>query len=169
MNFIKLINKHYSVRAYKSTPVDQEKLSYVLEAARLAPTASNRQPFRIAVIHTNGREDDLLSVYPKTWFVHSPLVICLCGVSADCWIRKDGKQYLDVDIAIVMDYLILAATEMGLGTCFVAAFDAVNARKVLFLPETLEPMLFTPLGYPNDLPEGKDRKNLEDLVRFETW
>ena len=169
MNFVDLINKRYSARSYKSTPIEQDKLLYVLEAARIAPTASRCQPFQIVVIHTNGREDGLLSVYPKSWFVQAPLVICLCSLLADCWIRKDGKQYLDVDIAIVMDYLILAATELGLGTCFIAAFDAVNARKVLSLPESVEPILFTPLGYPDDLPKIKDRKNLEDLVRYETW
>jgi nitroreductase len=78
-------------------------------------------------------------------------------------------QYLQVDIAIVTDHLILAATELGLGTCFIAAFDALNARKVLALPEDVEPILFTPLGYPNDFPRIKARKNLEELVRYEHW
>jgi nitroreductase len=68
-----------------------------------------------------------------------------------------------------MDYMVLAATEIGLGTCFIAAFDASNARKVLLLPDEVEPILFTPLGYPKDAPGVKKRKNLDELVRYEHW
>jgi nitroreductase len=128
----------------------------VLNAARLAPTASNRQPFQIIVIHTKGKEQELLTIYQRIWFVQAPLIICVCGMPASAWVRKDSKQYLDVDSAIVMDYMVLAATEIGLGTCFIAAFDASNARKVLLLPDEVEPILFTPLGYPKDAPGVKD-------------
>jgi nitroreductase len=169
MDFAELINKRYSVRAYKSRQVSKEKLSIVLNAARLAPTASNRQPFQIIVIHTKGKEQELLTIYQRNWFVQAPLIICVCGMPASAWVRKDSKQYLDVDSAIVMDYMILAATEIGLGTCFIAAFDASNARKVLLLPDEVEPILFTPLGYPKDAPGIKKRKNLGELVRYEHW
>ncbi len=169
MDFIELINKRYSVRSYKSTPIEDDKLLYVLNAARLAPTASNRQPFQIIVVHTMGREEELLTIYQRDWFVQAPLIICVCGLPANAWIRRDNKLYLDVDIAIVTDHMILAATELGLGTCFIAAFDAVNARKVMSLPEDVEPILFTPLGYPDDSPRIKTRKNLDELVRYERW
>jgi nitroreductase len=72
-------------------------------------------------------------------------------------------------VAIVMDHLILAAANLGLGTCWVAAFDAVAARKLLQLPDEVEPLIFTPLGYPADQPEEKERKPLAELVRFEHW
>jgi nitroreductase len=169
MDFIELINKRYSVRAYKSTPVAQKKLSIVLNAARLAPTASNRQPFQIIIIHTKGKEKELLSIYPREWFVQAPIVICVCGLPASAWIRKDSKTYLDVDIAIVMDYIVLAATDIGLGTCFIAAFDELNTRKVLILPDEVVPILLTPLGYPKDLPGIKKREAIEALVRYEHW
>ena len=169
MDFIDLINKRYSVRSYKSSPIEDDKLLKVLNAARMAPTASNRQPFQIIVIHTMGREEELLTIYQRDWFVQAPLVICVCGLPANAWIRRDNKLYLDVDIAIVTDHMILAATELGLGTCFIAAFDAVNARKVMSLPEDVEPILLTPLGYPNDEPRIKTRKNLDEIVRYERW
>ena len=169
MDFNELINKRYSVRAYKPNQVEDEKLFTVLNAARLAPTASNRQPFRIIVIHTMDKEQELLTIFPSGWFVQAPLVICLCGIPASAWVRKDSKIYLDVDIAIVMDYIVLAATEIGLGTCFIAAFDETNARKVLSLPDDVEPILFTPLGYPDDLPGIKERKKLDELVCYEIW
>jgi nitroreductase len=164
-----LINKRYSVRAYKSDAVEEDKLLNVLNAARLAPTASNRQPFQIIVIHTKGREQELLTIYHKEWFVQAPLVLCVCGLPAIAWIRRDGRLYLDVDAAIVMDHMVLAASDIGLGTCFIAAFDASNARKVLLIPDDVEPILFSPLGYPNDAPGIKVRKNLDELVRYEHW
>jgi nitroreductase len=169
MDFIELIDKRYSVRAYKSDPVDAEKLATILNAARMAPTASNRQPFQIIVIHTKGREEELQTIYQRDWFVQAPLIICVCGLPANAWVRRDNKLYLDVDIAIVTDYMILAATELGLGTCFIAAFDAVNARKVLSIPDDVEPILFTPLGYPADSLGIKTRKSLEELVRYDHW
>jgi nitroreductase len=169
MDFNKLINKRYSVRAYKTKLVEDEKLAIVLEAARLAPTASNRQPFQIIVIHSLGKEDKLLEIYNSSWFVKAPIILCICGLPAKAWIRKDSRKYLDVDIAIVMDYMILAATNIGLGTCFIAAFDETKARKALLLPDNVEPILFTPLGYADDLPGIRKRKKLEELVRYEHW
>ena len=169
MDFIELINKRYSVRGYQTTQVEDEKLAIVLNAACIAPTASNRQPFQIIVIHTPGKEYELLTIYDSSWFVQAPLILCVCGLPASGWTRKDSKQYLDVDIAIVTDYMILAATNIGLGTCFIAAFDAPNARKVLALPVDVEPILFTPLGFPDDIPGIRVRKNLEELVHYEHW
>jgi nitroreductase len=169
MEFSKLIEERYSVRAYKPDPVEQEKLERVLEAARLAPTAVNFQPFQLIVIHTQGREDELNRIYRKEWFVQPPLVIGACGLPDRGWTRRDGKSYLDVDIGIVMDHLILAATNEGLGTCWVGNFDADAAREVLGLPEDVEPIAFTPLGYADDEPRRKKRRPLGDLVRYECW
>jgi nitroreductase len=169
MDFSELIKARYSVRAYKPDPVEDHKLAQVLEAARLAPTAANRQPFQIMVIHTAGREDELKRVYNRGWFVQAPLVLCACGIPADNWVRMDGKNYNDVDVAIAMDHLILAAADIGLGTCWIAAFDPAAAREVLNLPDEVEPVAFTPLGYPADTLRPKSRKPLETLVRYERW
>ncbi len=169
MEFSELIRKRYSVRAYKPDPVEDDKLQQVLEAARLAPTADNRQPFELVVIHTAGREAELNRIYPKDWFTQAPLVICACGIPAQGWTRRDGKNYTEVDVAIVMDHLILAAANLGLGTCWIAAFDPAAARQVLGLPDGVEPIAFTPLGYPADRPKPKKRKPLSELVRYERW
>lgn len=169
MDFIDLTRQRYSVRAYKPDPVEETKLQQVLEAARLAPTAANRQPFQLIVIHTAGRQAELKRIYHRDWFSQAPIVIGICAVPPVAWVRRDGKNYADVDATIAMDYLILAAADLGLGTCWVAAFDPAAAREVLHLPENVEPIAFTPLGYPADQPRPKDRKPLAELVRYERW
>jgi len=169
MVFFDLIKSRYSVRSYKPDPVAEDKLQQVLEAARLAPTAANQQPFQFLVIHTAGREAELLRIYDRAWFTRAPLVLCACAIPAQGWVRRDGKSYSDVDVAIAMDHLILAATALGLGTCWIAAFDPAAAREVLGLPDEVEPIAFTPLGYPADKPTGRRRKSLSALVRYERW
>lgn len=169
MEYLELIKKRYSVRAYKSKPVEKEKLEKVLEAANLAPTAANRQPFRFIVISTKGREAELRRIYRAEWFYTAPIVICACAIPSQAWARMDGKDYSDVDTTIAMDHLILAATDLGLGTCWIAAFDPSVARTVLGLPDDVEPIAFTPLGYPDDKPKGKYRKDLSELVKYERW
>ena len=169
MEYADLIKSRYSVRAYKPDPVDQDTLEQVLDAARLAPTAAHRQPVQLVVIHTAGRETELQRIYGREWFVQAPLVICACGVMEGTWVRRDGKSYNDVDVAIVMDHVILAAANVGLGTCWIGAFDADAAREVLGLPAGVEPIAFTPLGFPADAPRPKVRKALSELVRYERW
>lgn len=169
MDFFTLIQQRYSVRAYKPDPVPEEDLEKILQAARLAPTAANRQPFQLIVVHTSGREQELRKIYDRAWFVQAPLILCACGLPGGAWTREDNKNYAVVDVAIVMDHLVLAATALGLGTCWVAAFDTAEARSVLGLPVEAEPIAFTPLGFPADRSRPKERKPLEALVRYEHW
>jgi nitroreductase len=169
MEFYELIQKRYSCRAYRGEPVDEAKLSRILEAARLAPTAANRQPFRLIVASTAGREAELAQVYNRDWLCQAPLILCACGLREAAWERGDGRNYLDVDIAIVVDHLVLAAAYEGLGTCWVAAFNRDAARGFFKLPEQVEPIILTPLGYPNDEPRPKERKPMEQLVNFDYW
>ena len=169
MEFTELIQKRYSVRAYKPDAVPDEVLGKVLEAARIAPTAANRQAFMLVVIHTQDTKEKLLEIYDRQWFVQPPLVICVCGIPGENWVRSDARNYVDVDAAIVMDHLILAAANEGLGTCWIGAFKPDAARRVLNLPAGVEPIAFTPLGYPADQLGQKKRKNLDEIVCYETW
>jgi len=169
MDFFELINKRYSVRAYKPKTVEEDKLQEILKAACIAPTAANKQPFCFIVVHTQGREQELQRIYKREWFYTAPVVICCCTLPAEAWTRFDGKNYGEVDSTIAMDHLILAAADLGLGTCWIAAFDPLAAKEILGLPEGVEPITFTPLGYPDDEPKPKKRKNLSNIVRYEKW
>jgi nitroreductase len=169
VDVLETIASRYSVRAYRPDPIAERTLQRVLEAARLAPTAANRQPFRLIVVHTKGKEEDLARVYGRPWFTQAPLVLCVVAVPGEAWRRMDGKPYDEVDATIAMDHLILAAASMGLGTCWIAAFDPVAAREVLGLPDDVEPLAFTPLGYPAGQASPKKRRPLDELVRYERW
>lgn len=170
MAFLDLIKARYSVRSYASTPVEEAKLNAVLEAARLAPTAANLQPFRLIVAQVKDQEAEMQRVYRRHCFAQAPLAICACAIPAQGWVRAaDGFNCTIMDVAIVMDHLILAATELGLGTCWVAAFDVAAARRVFGLPDGVEPIALTPLGYPSDHAGIKERKPLSELVRYGHW
>jgi nitroreductase len=170
MEYTELLAARYSVRAYRPDPVEDVKLQAVLEAARLAPTAANRQPFKLIVLHTAGRKEEIGRIYHRPWFVQAPLVIAVCAVASEAWVRESDRFNARlIDAAIVADHLILAAANMGLGTCWIAAFNVEAARKVLQLPEGVEPVIFTPLGYPADQPSPRIRKSLDELVRYEHW
>ena len=170
MDYHVLIRERYSVRVYQHRDVDDTVLERVLQAFVLAPTAANRQALGLIVVHTAGREEALRRIYGNAWFAEQPpIVLCACTVPDQAWVRGDGKNYADVDLAIAMDHVILAATEEGLGTCWIGAFDPAAARDVLDLPEGVEPVAFTPLGYPADTLRPKRRKGLEQLVHYERW
>jgi nitroreductase len=165
MEFQDLIRRRYSVRSYSPAPVSEESLGRILEAGRIAPTAANRQPFRIVVLSTRGRQEALGRVYARTWFPQAPLVLCVCGVPDEAWVRKDGRSHLDIDAAIVMDHMILAATDEGLGTCWIANFDVDAAHEVFELRAEEVPLLLTTLGNAADSPAPKQRRSLDVLVR----
>ncbi len=171
MNFDKLIKRRYSCRKYSSDPIDDQDFSKILEAARLAPTAANRQPFQIIVIRTENNQEMLLDIYNREWFVQAPIVLCICSDPQKGWVRDqyDNDSYAIVDAAIVIDHITLQAADLGLGTCWIAAFDPQKTRNYLKLPDHIKPIAFTPLGHPLDKPTKKIRKQLSDLIRYDTW
>ncbi|TDT50370.1 nitroreductase family protein [Fonticella tunisiensis] len=166
MDFLELLKKRHSVRSYRPDKVEEEKLMKILEAGRLAPTAANKQAFKIVVIHTEGHEDELRRIYNRDWFVKAPIILGICTIPEKAWVRSDGKNYGDVDVSIVMDHMILEATALGLGTCWIGAFDKQAAIEVLKLGANLEPVAFTPLGYAREQNFIKYRKDLDEIVIY---
>lgn len=165
MDFYEVVRTRRSVRRYQERPVEEDKLERVLEAARLAPSAANRQPWLFIVTETEKIKKEFYKAYNKDWFWQAPLVICTCGVRKEAWRRPDGKSYLDVDIAIAMEHLVLAATAEGLGTCWIGAFKPSEVKRILNLSEELEPVALTPLGYPASSPRPTHRKSLEEIIK----
>jgi nitroreductase len=171
MNFIDFACKRHSVRSYKPQPVESEKLTYLLEAARIAPSAVNFQPWKMIVINDPTILHQLQEAYPRDWFSMAPTCIVVCGDHQRSWKRSsDEKDYCDVDVAIAVTHLTLAAADQGLSTCWICNFDVSKCRAILGLPKHLEPIVLIPVGYstdPNDLNiEEKQRKPLEELIEY---
>jgi nitroreductase len=169
MDFQTLLLHRYSVREYLPKPIEEEKIQQLLEAARYAPTAANRQPFRLIFVDTVDKKRELLNIYDRDWFVDAPIVICACGLPDQGWVRGDGKSYLDVDVAIVMDHVSLAAADIGLGTCWVASINTSAVRDLLRIPPVAEPIILMSLGYPADQKGDKERKPLSEIISYNHW
>ena len=148
-SFLELAKERYSVRKYKSQPIEPEKLNQVLEAGRIAPTACNNQPQRIKVITDLA---DLAKVDECTpCRFGAPAVLLVCYDTSVCWKRSfDGHNSGDVDASIVTTHLMLAAQEQGLGTCWVMYFDPAKTSELFGLPENIVPVAMLPIGYPTD-------------------
>ncbi|MDO5852113.1 MAG: nitroreductase family protein [Methanobacteriaceae archaeon] len=167
MDYFETIEKRYSVRGYLDKPVEKEKLEKILKAGQIAPTGVNKQEFKIFVIDSKKNKKQLEKIYGVEWFSQAPIVLCVASKPSKCWTRPwDGKQIYDIDATIVMDHMILAATALGLGTCYVGAFRRNAAIKLLNLDDEYEPILFTPLGYIDAKPRETTRKPLEELVEY---
>ncbi len=170
MDFSQLISHRYSVRKYKEQGVENEKLIQVLEAARMAPTAVNFQPFILLVFQEKEKRERLIETYPRDWIKSAPVIVLACADHSQSWKRStDGKDSADIDVAIAVDHMTLQATELGLGTCWVCNFDAQKCAEILELPSYLEPLVMLPLGYPADTPREKKRKKLNQIVHWEKF
>lgn len=167
MEFNDVINERYSVRGYLDKEVEKEKLEYVLKAATIAPTGVNAQPFKVYVIDTKKYKDELHEICSAKWFTEAPYVLCVVALVDEAWVRPwDGKNINEIDATIVMDHMILAATDVGLGTCYIGAFKEDKAIEFLNLKDNESPVLFTPLGYGDTEPRETPRKELDDFVVY---
>ena len=169
MVFLDLVKERFSVRAYQPTPVPEALLMQVLEAGRLAPSAANRQPWHLILVQDAQQRRALGASYPRDWFWKAPAIIVVCVEPARAWTRSDGKNYADVDGAIATDHMTLCAADLGLGTCWIGAFDSAKVRSALGLPEGVDPLILSPVGYPAESPRSKIRKPIGDILRRERW
>lgn len=171
MTFLDLAKHRYSARDFKPEKVKMEDLNYILEAGRVAPSAVNYQPWKFLVIREEKHLQGVHTLYHREWFKQAPVVIILLADHKEAWIRADGKDHADIDVSIAADHMTLAATERGLGTCWVCNFDKKKTIEHFKLPENLEPIAFLPLGYPASEPDIqrhlKKRKPLDEIVFFE--
>ena len=167
MNFEDLVRQRYSVRAYRDTLPADWQVDALLSAARLAPSACNRQPWHFYVVRSAECRKALAAAYPRPWFATAPLYIAITVHHGEEWVRpSDGHRHGIVDAAIAAEHICLAATEVGLGTCWVCAFDVDACRRALPLAADEEPVILLPIGFSEEgaaVPE-KTRKSLGEVV-----
>lgn len=164
MDFLKLVKNRYSCRAYEPRNVEKKKLDYVFECVRFAPSAVNRLPWRFRIVESDAERKLLQRCYNREWFTSAPLYIIASVLHDEEWVRADGKAHGDIDIAIAVEHLCLAAAEQGLGTCWVCNFDATLCKKLFSLGDNEEPAVLIPIGYPADEPKQKKRKAIEEII-----
>ncbi len=163
------IRTRRSVRSYKPVPVPEESLKKILEAARLAPSAKNIQPWKFVVVRDPGRKKQLADAAQGQKFVgEAPVVIAAVALDPER-VLKCGVPSYAVDLAIAVDHITLAAVEEGLGTCWVGAFSQDDVRRILKIPEQYKVVALLPLGFPADRPTEKSRKDLDEIVCYETF
>jgi len=178
MDVLEAIKKRKSIRAYKNNPVDDKTLSAVLEAARLAPSWGNTQTWRLIVVQDEGIRDKLIEtslIAGNRGFQacrQAPITIVACAETNKAGYR-DGQPVTDkegywfmFDVALAMQNLVLTAESLGLGTVYIGAFDARKAEEILDVPEGFRVVAVTPLGYPDEQPEARPRKELSEIVFY---
>jgi nitroreductase len=169
MDVFTAITERSSVRAYKEAAVEEEKVTKVLEAARLAPSASNRQEWKFVVV----RKEDLRArvadaAFGQSFLAEAPVIIAACATEAKA-VMSCGQPAHTVDLSIAGAFMLLEAYELGLGTCWIGAFNEGEVKKILNVPAHARVVALIPLGYPNQPPSKKLRKKLDQIVSHDTY
>lgn len=166
MKLDQILNTRKSVRSFDSKPVSKKDIISIIEAARLAPSACNSQTWRF--IFVTRREiirkichEAMRPVIPNKWLEQAPLVIVGCShldlIANRVGARVTGIEYYQIDLGIAMEHMVLKATEIGLGTCWVGWFDEIRVKNILQIPKKIKVSALLAVGYPKEVP-GKTRK-----------
>lgn len=173
MDIFQVFRDRRSIRKYKDTPVEQEKIEQVLEAARLAPSWKNMQCWRFMVLTDADLRAGVLEAFPadnpgRKAIAAAPVLIVVCGNPAESDV-ENGIEYFVADVAIAFEHLCLAAHAVGLGTCWMGLFDEKKVKRSLGIPDDIRIVGITPLGYPDQEPNPRPRKQLSDIAFFNEY
>ncbi len=169
MDVMEAVKKRRSIRGYMDKEVEEEKLNLVLEAGRLAPSASNRQEWKFIVVRDKDTREKLsLAAHHQKFVGEASVVIVACSTET-AHIMPCGQLSYPIDLAIAVDHMTLKAVEEGLGTCWIGAFEENEVKKILGIPETIRVVALLPLGYPISIPSPTPRKSKEEIILFEKW
>jgi nitroreductase len=169
MNVFQAIQTRHSIRKFQDKPVEDDKLQQILEAARLAPSARNMQEWKFIVVRDPAQRRKLAEAANGQVFIgRAAAVIVGCATITDYVMSCGHPAYL-VDLAIAMDHMSLAAVELGLGGCWIGAFDQKAVKKLLGIPDPIAVVQLMPLGYPAEPAEPRPRKALSEIVLHERW
>lgn len=162
MDVTTAIQKRRSIRKYQSKPISKELLTFMMEMARFAPSGANRQPWHLVVVTDPEKLRELVPICKDQRFVGE----CSAFIAG---IDDPTQKWARVDLAIALENIALAAVETGLGTCYVGAFDQVKLAAALGVPEGLVVTVGMTLGFPDEAPEARTRKSLNELVHWESY
>jgi nitroreductase len=169
MDFFDVVEQRRSIRTYEDRPVEEEKLERILDAARLAPSAGNRQEWKFVVVRDRELRRQLMQAARGQQFIaDAPVTIAACAPEHE-HVMSCGHPSFLVDVSIALEHIALAARALDLGTCWVGAFDQRQVRDVLDIPDSVEVVGLMALGYPVEWPAPKERQQLERIVSYDGW
>jgi nitroreductase len=168
MDFFEVIHQRRSIRRFKDQPVEEEKLTAILEAAKAAPSAGNLQAYEIYLVRSQAALIRLASSLPQMdFFSEVPFVLVFCANPERAVIRYSDRGrtlYAVQDATIACTQAMLAAVALGLGSVWVGAFDERTVSELLSLPASVRPVALLPVGYPGEVVEPRPRRTVENLV-----
>ncbi len=175
-----IIRKRRSVRAYLDRPVEDEKIVQIVEAARLAPSTCNQQCWRFVVVKDRETREKLIAkafggfVIPNAWIKTAPVIIAVCA-EPSLFIHRLGGRIKDIsyhllDVGIATEHLVLRATELGLGTCWIGWFNEGWVKRILGIPKKIKVVALLSLGYPGEEPQQpRERLPLKDILFYDKY
>ncbi len=181
MEFNDVIKLRKSVRSFSDQEVENEKIEQILECARLAPSWANKQCWHFILIKGRERIEILSEAVPirNNWLKKAPIIIVACG-DPNLSGKRAGIEYFVVDVTIATEHIVLAAAELGLGSCWLGLFDEAKVKKILEIPDNIRVVAITPIGYPAKhsgttenvreyILQSKKRKLLNEIIHYDKW
>jgi nitroreductase len=166
-----VLRRRYSCRRFAATPLSQAEIEKLLEAAIWAPSAGNLQPWRFIVVTSDELKQALARAADQDFVADAPLVIAVCAVPGES-ARRYGERgrslYSLQDTAAATQNILLAAAELGLGSCWVGAFEEPGVARALGLPPAWRPVALVPVGHPLEGPTPRQRRPLQEVAVFRT-
>lgn len=169
MSVLEVIKKRRSIRKYKEDLIPGEVLLRVVEAARLAPSGKNLQPWKFIIVRDKVLKEKLARASAGQFFIaKAPVIIVGCGFPDNCYARMGRyMKSWPVDVTIALEHLILQAQEEGLGTCWIGSFEEEEVKAILNIPRNVRVLALTPLGYPDETPPFRKRKSLDKIISYD--
>jgi nitroreductase len=180
MRFIDLVKKRSSVRNFIEMPVENEKIDYILECARFSPSWMNKQCWRFIIVKNTNKIKEIANCSViNRWIRKAPIILLACADPLQSG-KKNNINYYVVDTSIAMEHIILACTELGLGSCWIGGFKENKIKEILEIPPRIKVIALTPIGYPTDeigvvekskkiITRRTTRKSLREIVHYEKW
>lgn len=171
MEYYEVIKKRKSIRKYKPDPIPDDVLNRILDAGRMAPSAKNYQPWHFIVIREPEMKKKVAEACVNQLFIaEADVIICGCAFEKIAWGRMGNYMAAwPHDLSIALEHIILAATNEGLGTCWIGKFDEKMVKDLLQIPEAVRVVALTPVGVPAEEAKERGRLNLEDIVSYEKF
>lgn len=163
MDFYDVIKKRRSIRSYKSDPIPEESIQRIAEAVYFAPSACNMKPWQIKLVTDPELRAKIAANYTQPWLAGAPAIAVIIGNSKTCWQRFEGEPSVQIDIAIAMEHLVLAATAEGLATCWLCAFEIKKMNAVMNVEAPWNVLAISPVGYSDAVPANVPHKEINKI------